>query len=1122
MAFELQHILVATRFTPTVHTAGGDGFCTVRVEGDLPVLWPGRLETGMNASFRHRVRRDPDPRPGGDAPGVQPQDGPFETRTHTIALRLALYRPDGHEFKRDVITLADLRAFRDLRGSPQGSWRYKLSGESQHFGLDQGDLIFEARGSLSIRVRETVRSESAGPLIANASLDGSRQSFELDLFRVGTLVAEVSNVTDAEWRGTLSLVDPAGAVLKSTSRRILSFPVELTTLAKSRDAAGAVRRWRLEVAPQGGVVVGSGSGPKLSATVVGSGRITTAALHSRIEFMLGPRGRFIKIYGENAGGEALARLVITDIAAAESLDMHRVLDKALARVAQDPPAEASDLQANVVYTLARGSEDLKLGTRLDVSSLQVGTIDLSVGPAVRLGAAVPAVRLKVAVSGDVKVKLGPAAIASARVRDGSFEMEVGIVLTADGTPQLVSWLPGDPFDIDLHWGVVLGAGAIAGPLIAFGAAAFTEYLENVLNDRVAAGARDLFSDPALAPRILMTIFGAHLNYRAIRIEGGTIVFDHIAPLEPDPRPRAGYAGAIGRTMIELTPGRPQFVPPLLPDTWAAGNLAKIDHIVVVMMENRSYDHVLGYRAQGEAPDGADGLTEATIAAIQAANGAQYRVRKLGEAGFAKNALGKMTRIPKSVGHKLDDVREQLAGQAQRADGGQINDPKGFVDNFRPRLRPDPMTGVDPTGVEPDDVLGYYEASDLPFSAYLAEHYGYCDRYYGSHPGPTLPNRMYSLAGDVQYDRFGVPILDNNHGDNILLSRAATIYDLLTRKGVSWRVYESGPSVTMLRMFARYATNTTDIVPFERLAADVAAGNLPAFTFVEPAMHHHPQDDDHPDADMYRGQIFLKRVYDALRSNPAVWQKTLLLITYDEHGGLYDHVVPPIADHLSAGSPGKIDPVGSRLGAGELGRAGHRVAASRGSERSVALADAPAAGDEADAGAALRLPSRRRPGDGDTDPGDPGDPDPGGGGGPHPGTDEDPLPPPPRDPVKIPYGVRVPTFVVSPWVKPGKGPSLILDHCSILKTVLARFGGGSKPFLSDRVHASQSFEAFLTEPQPRVNVPAPPELGTLPIDARRLTSDASQIITPPLSRKRMREGEADFHDVSGHLARMLGR
>jgi phospholipase C len=138
-------------------------------------------------------------------------------------------------------------------------------------------------------------------------------------------------------------------------------------------------------------------------------------------------------------------------------------------------------------------------------------------------------------------------------------------------------------------------------------------------------------------------------------------------------------------------------------------------------------------------------------------------------------------------------------------------------------------------------------------------------------------------------------------------------------------------------------------------------------------------------------------------------------------------------------------------------------------------------------------------------------------------DPDRTPAPPVDPtIVVQYGLRVPTFVVSPWTMRGKGPSIILDHCSILKTVLARFAGGAKPFLNDRVGASQSFDAFLTEPQARRDIPATPVLGDLPITARALVPGASQIVTPPLSRKRMREGPVDYHDISGRLARMLGR
>ena len=189
---------------------------------------------------------------------------------------------------------------------------------------------------------------------------------------------------------------------------------------------------------------------------------------------------------------------------------------------------------------------------------------------------------------------------------------------------------------------------------------------------------------------------------------------------------------------------------------------------------------------------------------------------------------------------------------------------------------------------------------------------------------------------------------------------------------------------------------------------------------------------------------------ALTSNPAVWEKTLLIITYDEHGGFYDHVIPPIADISNI----QIDTV-------TLGNNGGNGTAT--------------------AATPVRLPIR--------------------------------------------YGVRVPTFVVSPWTMRGKGPSLTLDHCSILKTVLARFFGAEKPFLSDRVNASHSFNAFLTEAAPRRDIPAPPTLPSLTPndgdDGLKL-SPTSRIVTKPLSRQEMREGSVDFHALTGRWARQLGR
>lgn len=1095
MAFNLQHIVFSERLEPVTHEAAEGTHFTVSAQGRFLVLYPGRLNKRVIATVRHRTRIDqpstaPPDLPGGiDQPGSHPTGHPpggqptplhsgVNVVTESIPVTLVIFTPDGAQFAKDEVTLADLRKYRDLRGTPVGQWQFTLSGRSKNYVLSDAlnEAVYDPTGVIELSVHETVASESAAPLVSNAALDGSRQDFTFDLHRVGEFVATIgqSSPTDP-WHGSMSLFDPDGTRVRGTAKKELRCNIALAALGKSRDAQGAPRPWRLQVSPQGGVVVGQ---PRVSATVFGSGRIGTAALLDRVNRLIGPNGSFIKLVGENKDGEARARMTITDPTAVETIQMFHMLDDLLEK-AEEP----KDLVVDEPFTLFKTRQSLDYGLELDVSSIELKSIGVAVGPGQGLGADVPAVRLDVKLDGKVKVKWNSIKLADAELRDGHAAIEVGIKLDADGTPRVVTWVSDDPFDIDLSAATVaalivaLGVGgAVTGEVIA-------EYIEHVVNDKIVEGARELFADPLLAPRMLMMIFGAHLTYRQIRFEGDAIVFEHLAPAEPDRKPRENHAEAIGRRVMIEGPGAVRFHPMTLGDTWAADNLTnKVKHIVVVMMENRSFDHVLGYRARPDINDGADGLTQAVVDKIQGeGEPKKHVVRPLSQAAFEENAVHKKTRIPKGVGHELDDVAQQLAGRIDGPDSRQINDPQGFTDNFSKRLK-DP----DPTGCVPDDVLGYYEADDLPMFAHLAMHYAYCDRYFCSHPGPTLPNRMYSLTGDVQYDRLGVPILRNNHGDNFVLSRAESIYDVLTKKGVSWRVYESTPSVTMLRMFARYTTNNTEIRPLDQLAADVAAGDLPAFTTIEPAMHHHPQDDDHPHADMWRGQLFIKRVYDTLRSNPQTWENTLLIITYDEHGGLYDHVVPPVADVITTGRPGEAiggevsgghapPPTGDTGGGVVHGFAGHiRAAAADLATLHVATAD--------------------------SDP---------------------PSPPPAASDVQIPYGVRVPTFVVSPWTMRGKGPSITLDHCSILKTVLARFAGADKPFLSERVRASHSFESFLTESQAR-DVPQSPTLDQLPITVRRTVPGVSEIITPPLSPKRMREGAVDYQDLSGFLARLIGR
>jgi phospholipase C len=1059
MPFELEHTLFSKFIEPEVRVSGDQAFVEVDEQGSFPVLFAGRVFRGHKAGFHHRQRRAED----------DPLHGGFETRHITIPLTLRIFTPDGTEFTAPQISVADLRKFRDPRGGPSAPWSYRLTGRSDTLFVEaENSIVIDRDSHVRMRVTETIGSESAPPLVDNVTLSAGNQAFRFDLYRVGTFIAEVQRGAAAPWRGKMRLLDPDGAVVAESDKPSLSFEVDLRTLNKSRHAGGGVRPWTLEATRQSGAFLGLGR-PRLSATVIGKGRVGLAALRARIDALLGKRGEFLEIFGENQGGEALIRLRIRDVVSAETIDMYGLLDAVVEGIDPD-----QGIQADTVYTLARVPEEQAFGARLDVSSLRVDSIDVELGPGVKLGSAVPAIRLTIRVSGKAKIDLGPVTIADVQVPDGKIEIEAGIKVARDRTPQTVAFVPDTLFVGDVRKeakGFLIALGAVGAATALVSDEAVAGIVKNNFNDPVVKELRGVIENPLLAPSILMMIFGAHLTYKPFRIEGEDFIFDHVAPVEPEPKPRPAYHAAIGRSFQILGPNAVRFNPPLLPDTWKADNLAKIDHVVVVMMENRSYDHVLGYRAQLRDEAEADGLSQDVIAAIERTPkglkepGGPFKVGRLRNAGFSPNSLGGMTRLPTGVGHEFKDVQQQLQFQVDGPGGRKINSPKGFVDNYLKFMKPKP--GQTPTKVAPNDVLGFYDERDLPLYGFLAENYAYSDRFYCSHPGPTLPNRMYSLTGDVQYDRYGFPIIENNNGDNFLLSRAPTIFDLLFRKGVSFRVYESDPSVTMLRMFVRYATDTTSILPLDRFFADAAAGRLPAFSMVEPRMHSHPQDDDHPDADMHRGQVFVKGVYEALRKSDR-WEKTLLIVTYDEHGGFYDHRVPPVAELV-----------------------GEELLLNPGP--AVAPGGPPVLFSATDLG--VTLPSTTAPA---------------------------PAPAALAPLLPIRYGVRVPTFVVSPWTMRGKGPSILLDHCSILKTVLARFLGAEEPFLSDRVAASHSFDAFLTEPAPRLDVRPAPDLGALQEAERIGPSPRSKIVTPALSRRQMRRGSVDFHDLSGRWARQLGR
>jgi phospholipase C len=201
----------------------------------------------------------------------------------------------------------------------------------------------------------------------------------------------------------------------------------------------------------------------------------------------------------------------------------------------------------------------------------------------------------------------------------------------------------------------------------------------------------------------------------------------------------------------------------------------------------------------------------------------------------------------------------------------------------------PIPGIPLDMMRGNRAMGYYEKADIPFAYWAAEHFALADHYHASVPGPTWPNRMYLYAASS----FGRT--DNSFPEDV----DATLMDYLTLRGVPWTIYRS--ETPCYGIFAdRIVTALRDgrVVDLDQFYTDAAAGNLPAVAFVDAGFslndaNAYTQEDEHPPAIMEFGQRATAKVVDALEKSPQ-WKRSAMFITYDEHGGLFDHVVPPRA------------------------------------------------------------------------------------------------------------------------------------------------------------------------------------------------------------------------------------
>jgi phospholipase C len=269
------------------------------------------------------------------------------------------------------------------------------------------------------------------------------------------------------------------------------------------------------------------------------------------------------------------------------------------------------------------------------------------------------------------------------------------------------------------------------------------------------------------------------------------------------------------------------------------NKSGIEHIVLVMMENRSFDHFLGW--------------------LPGADGKQAGLTYLDETGTA------FPTYPLAPDYQGCDH----PGPAHDYEAGRVEYNNGACDGW---LR---------AGDNDRYAIGYYTQDDLAFLSGAAPEWTTCDRYFSAIMSSTYPNRVYQHA--AQTDR-----LDNTP----TISTLPTIWDRLAEHSVSRKYYFSDLPLVAL-WGAKYLPITHRISEF---FDDCAAGTLPRFSMVDPHFIGEEigiTNDDHPHADIRNGEAFLNDIYNAIVSSPN-WETTMLVINYDEWGGFFDHVPPTTA------------------------------------------------------------------------------------------------------------------------------------------------------------------------------------------------------------------------------------
>ena len=322
----------------------------------------------------------------------------------------------------------------------------------------------------------------------------------------------------------------------------------------------------------------------------------------------------------------------------------------------------------------------------------------------------------------------------------------------------------------------------------------------------------------------------------------------------------------------------------------------VKHLIVVMMENRSFDHMLG--ALKAVNPQIDGLT-----------GSESNPDTTGSTVKVQPLADYQGQLEPDPDYHFPGVDLQIFSGDTRP--GRKASMQGFLRSYFNQQR---------NVAHSKTIMYYFRADKLPVLATLAVQFAVCDHWFSSVPGPTIPNLAFADYG-TSFGQVGTNVF---YVDKLYKS----IFERMVENGHTAKIYRYEAASSTLEKVSLMQHHPELFGTFEQFLADAQKGLLPDYSFVEPNYNDHqgpdgeiPANDEHPDHNVQEGEHFIAKVYNAIRENGALWPGSVLVITYSNHGGIYDHVPPPAAtpdgfvaqpDQTGTGKPFSFDRLGVRV------------------------------------------------------------------------------------------------------------------------------------------------------------------------------------------------------------------